>query len=97
MLLFAISLLPATIFAVIGYFVVFASTRSEGGIKRFGQYLGGWVLFLAAFTALGGAVAPIVGVESLMGGFLDGMTQHMETMSSVEEQQLEMLQELQRN
>jgi hypothetical protein len=92
-MLFIVSLLPATIFAVIGYFVVFASTRSEGGVKRFGQYLGGWVLFLAAITVLGGALAPIFGIS----GFMDGMAQHMETMSNVEEQQLEMLRELQRN
>jgi hypothetical protein len=90
---FIVSLLPATIFAVIGYFVVFASTRSEGGVKRFGQYLGGWVLFLAGVTVLGGALAPIFGIR----GFMDGVAQHMETMSNVEEQQSEMLRELQRD
>lgn len=48
---------------------------------------------MADVTVLGGALAPIFGV----GGFMDGMAQHMETMSNVEEQQLEMLRELQRD
>lgn len=94
-MIFAISLLPATILTVIGYFVVFASTRSEGGVKRFGRYLGAWLLFLAGITVLGGAIAPITGVQGLMGGFFEGMSRHMETMSTVEQQQLEMLRDLQ--
>lgn len=92
-MLFIVSLLPATIFVVIGYFIVFASTRCEGGLKRFGQYLGGWVLFLAGITVLGGALAPIFGTS----GFMDGIAQHMETMSNVEKQQSEILRKMQRD
>lgn len=95
-MLFAVSLLLATIFIVVGYFVLFASTRAEGGIKRFGQGLGIWIIFLASVTVLGGLYGSTVGIPGLS-GFMDGMNQHMETMSAVEEQQLTILQELERN
>lgn len=96
-MLFLISLLPATIFVVLGYFVVFASTRSEGGFRRFGQYLGGWIILLGGVTVLGGVLGSTVGIQGPLSRLMDGMAQHMETMSTVEEQQLDMLRELQRN
>lgn len=93
---FLISLLPATIFVVIGYFVLFSSTKSEGGIKRFGQYLGGWLLFLAGVTVLAGLLGPMFGISGSMGGMMN-MSQHIERMEALEEEQLAILQELQTN
>lgn len=95
-MVFIISLLPATIFIVIGYFVIFSSTKGEGAVKRLGQYLAGWLFFLAGVTVLGGVLGAIVGVESPMGGLMS-MTQHMEAMQALEEEQLEILHELQGN
>jgi hypothetical protein len=95
-MLFIISLLPATIFVVVAYFILYTAVRAEGGIKRFGQYLGIWVLLFAGGSVLGGLLGSTVGIPGL-GGFMDGITQHMETMSTVEEQQLEIIQELQRD
>ncbi len=44
---FFISLLPATFWAVIGYFVLFASTRAEGRIQTLGHWLAIWIFFIA--------------------------------------------------
>jgi hypothetical protein len=52
---FFFSLLPATIWAVIGYFVLFASTKTEGGIRTFGRVLSIWVFVIATFIPIGGA------------------------------------------
>ncbi len=93
---FLISLLPATIFAVIGYFVIFSSQHSEGGVKRFGQYLGIWVLFLAGVTVLGGLLGPMFGITGPMEGVMN-MSQHMERMEALEEEQLSILRALQPN
>jgi hypothetical protein len=46
---FIFSLIPATIFAVIGYFVLFSSTKAEGAVQKFGQILAIWVLIVALF------------------------------------------------
>jgi hypothetical protein len=93
---FLISLLPATIFVVIGYFVIYSSAKSEGGVKRFGQILGAWLLFLGAATVLGGTLGPMFGLRGPMGG-AGGMFQHMSRMESLEEEQLTILRELQGN
>jgi len=93
-MLFVISLLPATIFVVIGYFVIFSSTKGEGGVKRFGQFLGAWLLFLAGVTVLGGLLGPLLGVPGAMGG-ITNMSQHMQRMENLEEEQLTILRELQ--
>jgi hypothetical protein len=46
---FIFSLIPATIFTVIGYFVLFSSTKAEGAVQKFGQILAIWVLIVALF------------------------------------------------
>ena len=38
---FFMSFLPATFWAVVGYFILFSSTKAEGGVKTLGQILGG--------------------------------------------------------
>ncbi len=52
---FFMSLIPATIIVVIGYFVLFSSQKAEGGIRRFGRVLAIWVFVVALFPLIGGA------------------------------------------
>jgi hypothetical protein len=51
---FFFSLMPATFFVIIGYFVLFSSTKAEGGVRRFGQVLAIWIFIIAAFFPLTG-------------------------------------------
>ena len=94
-MIFLISLLPATILAVVGYFVLFASTRAEAGLNRFGKYLGGWLILLAAASALAGLLASTLGIEGRIAGAIGDMGQHMDRMESLEEEQTTILRELQ--
>jgi hypothetical protein len=52
---FFFSLLPATIWTVIGFFVLFASTKTEGGLKTFGRVLSIWIFVIAVSIPVGGA------------------------------------------
>jgi len=52
---FVFSFLPATFWAVIGFFLLYASTRTEGGLKALGQGLAIWVFVVAIFFPIGGA------------------------------------------
>ncbi len=52
---FFMSLIPATIIVVIGYFVLFSSRKADGGIRRFGQVLAIWIFVVALFPLIGGA------------------------------------------
>jgi hypothetical protein len=52
---FFISLIPATIWAVLGYFVLFSSTKTQGAVQRFGYYLAIWIFIIAAFSMVAGA------------------------------------------
>ncbi len=58
---FFMSLIPATIFAAIGYVVLFCSSRAEGGIRRFGQILAIWIFVVALFPPIAGAFMTITG------------------------------------
>ncbi len=71
---FFFSLIPATVWAVIGFLVLFASTKAEGGLRKFGQVLGTWSLVIAALFPLGGAFVTLAG--------LCPMAAMMETMHS---------------
>ncbi len=46
---FFISFLPATVFIIVGYFVLFSSNKTEGPVRRFGQILSIWVFIVALF------------------------------------------------
>ena len=59
---FFFSLIPATIWAVIGFFVMLASTKVEGGLRKFGQVLAIWVFVIAALIPLGGAFVTLAGL-----------------------------------
>ena len=58
---FFASLLPATIWVVLGYFILFSSTKSEGAVQKFGQILAVWVFIIAALLPVMGAYATLSG------------------------------------
>ena len=72
---FFFSLIPATVWAVIGFFVLFTSTKAEGGLRKIGQVLAIWAFVIAALFPLGGAYVTLAG--------LCPMEAMMETMHSV--------------
>ncbi len=66
---FFFSFLPATIWVVIGYFVLFSLPRAEGRVRALGHVLAIWVFIIATFILLGGAYFTIAGscpVESFL-------------------------------
>ncbi|HSC93429.1 MAG TPA: hypothetical protein VLC73_00510 [Burkholderiales bacterium] len=71
-MVFFFSLIPATFLVVVGYFVLFSSTRTEGAVKTFGQILAVWLFVLAAVLPAAGAYATYVGLPSM-----DAMMQSM--------------------
>lgn len=58
---FIFSLIPATVFVMFGYFVLYASARSAGGVQRFGRGLATWIFILAAMFPVMGAYFAITG------------------------------------
>jgi len=52
---FYFSFLPATVWAIIGYFLLFSSTKTDGGVKRLGQGLAVWAFIIAVIFPIGGA------------------------------------------
>lgn len=94
-MVFFLSLIPATTLIVIGYFVLYTSVRSEGALRRFGQYLSIWIFFLAGVVVLGGLLSTSLGISRPMGGMMmGGMVQHMQRMEEMQEEQLALLREL---
>lgn len=87
---FLFSLIPATVLVVVGYFVIYAATRTQGALQRFGQYLGAWIFLLAGAVILAGVLASTGGIESPLGD----MGRHMQRMESMEQEQLAMLREV---
>lgn len=49
---FFFSFIPATFWLVLGYFILFSSRKSDGGLRKFGQALAVWVFIIAAFIPL---------------------------------------------
>ncbi len=67
---FFITLIPATMFTVIGYFVLFSSTKAEGRVRKFGEILAIWVFIVALFPLGMGAYVTLSGlcpISKLMG------------------------------
>jgi hypothetical protein len=77
---FFFSLIPATIWVILGFFVLFASTRSEGRLSKFGQILAIWAFIIAALFPLGGAFVTLAGLCP-MEAMMESM--HSEVTSSV--------------
>jgi hypothetical protein len=72
---FFFSFLPATFWVVVGYFVLFASTKSEGSVRTFGRVLAIWIFIIAAFIPLMGAYISLSGLcplEALLRGMSSG-------------------------
>jgi len=64
-MLFLTSLIPATIWVVLGYLVLFASTRAQGVVKEFGRILAVWVFLIAALFPVAGAYATFAGFDPM--------------------------------
>ena len=66
---FFFSLIPATMFVTIGYFVLFSSGKTEGGVSKFGQILAIWIFVIALLPPLAGAYMTLSGlcpIEQMM-------------------------------
>ena len=66
---FIFSLIPGTIFTVIGYFVLFSSTKTEGAVQKLGQVLAIWVFVVALFFPMMGlyvTLSDLCPIEELM-------------------------------
>jgi hypothetical protein len=59
---FFFSLIPATICVVLGYFILFSSTKTQGSVQMFGYILAFWVFILAAFFPVTGAYVTFAGL-----------------------------------
>ena len=67
---FFFSFIPATFWIVIGYFVLFSSTKADGSVKTFGRGLAIWAFFVAGFIVVAGAYVTLSGMCS-MGAFMN--------------------------
>jgi hypothetical protein len=57
MMCFFFSLIPATVCVVVGYFVLFSATMTQGLVQIFGYILAAWLFVIAAsFPAMGAYV-----------------------------------------
>jgi hypothetical protein len=59
---FFFSLIPATIWVILGYFILFSSTKVQGTVQRFGYFLAIWVFIIAAFFPVMGAYVTFSGL-----------------------------------
>ena len=57
--------MPATFWAIVGYFILFSSTKAEGAVKTLGQVLAVWAFMIAGFILLAGAYVTITGMCSM--------------------------------
>jgi hypothetical protein len=64
---FFFSFMPATFWAIVGYFILFSSTRAEGAVQTFGRILAVWTFVIAGFIVLAGAYATLAGWCSMDG------------------------------
>ena len=55
------SLFPATFFMVVGFFILFISTKAEGGVKILGLVLAIWFFIIAALFPIGGTIMTLSG------------------------------------
>ena len=59
---FFFSFMPATIWVILGYFLLFSATKVEGRVKTFGQVLAIWTFIIACCILLAGTYATISGI-----------------------------------
>jgi len=66
---FFFSFVPATFWLVVGYFVLFSSTKTEGGVQVLGRVVAIWIFIIAAFIPMIGlyvTIADLCPVEAIM-------------------------------
>jgi hypothetical protein len=54
--------MPATICATVAYFVLFAASKADDGIKTFGRVLAIWLFVIAAFIPIIAAYVSLAGL-----------------------------------
>lgn len=59
---FFLSLVPATVWLTVGYFVLFTSSKSDGGIRIFGRTLAIWLFVIAAVIPIAAAYISLAGL-----------------------------------
>ena len=59
---FFFSFMPATFWVVIGYFVLFSSSKADGGVRTFGRVLAIWIFVIAAFIPIAAAYVTLTGL-----------------------------------
>lgn len=59
---FFFSLIPATFWLVIGYVVLFLSSKADGRLRTFGRALAIWVFVIAGVVLLVGLVVTVSGL-----------------------------------
>jgi uncharacterized membrane protein (DUF485 family) len=77
---FFFSLLPATFWLVIGYFVMFSSTKLEGGMQLFGKILAIWIFVIASVIPLAGAymaISDACPMEAMMEELIEEIAEEM--------------------
>ncbi len=52
---FFFSFMPATFWLVVGFFVLFASTKAEAWVETFGRVLASWIFLVSGSILLAGA------------------------------------------
>ena len=62
---FFFSFMPATFWIVIGYFVLFSSTKADGSVMTFGRGLAIWAFIVAGLIVVAGAYITLSGMCSL--------------------------------
>lgn len=62
---FFFSLIPATLAVVLGYFILFSSTKTQGAVKTLGRILAIWVLVLAALLPVAGGYVTYAGLSPI--------------------------------
>lgn len=66
---FFFSFMPATFWTVVGYFVLFSSTKAEGRLGTFGRVLAIWIFLISVMILLAGAyvtLSDMCPIEALM-------------------------------
>jgi len=58
---FFFSLIPATFFVLLGYFVLVSSRKAESNIGKFGLILAIWLFIIAVFFPISGAYITLSG------------------------------------
>jgi hypothetical protein len=59
---FFLSFMPATICVTIGYFVLFAASKADDGIRTFGRVLAVWLFVIAAFIPIAAGYVTLAGL-----------------------------------